>query len=257
LFIRITKPIISSYSTIYMNTRSFILILFTVITGMLSCKNKDTPPAVPPTTAFGIINATADTLNYYINGTRQNNLSSIYSSGFTGYVQTITGLQNYSFKKTGSQVVLFSTPYTLDTATYYSMFVAGETADKAFLTADLLDAAADSLSSDSTDSSTMVRFVNAAPSAGTLSFSITKGDTINKGGTVNFNSCAFKYAGSFTRIKLGYKEVKIYQAGITKPAIDTTLILQGNVVYTLFVKGMLNGKGNAAIGVGLIVNDTQ
>jgi len=51
------------------------------------------------TTGLNVTNASTDTLNYYLNGTRVNNASSIYPLGSSGYIGVAVGQQNYQFKK--------------------------------------------------------------------------------------------------------------------------------------------------------------
>jgi hypothetical protein len=231
-----------------MNTKVLSLLFLTIITGLLSCKDKDLVPASSPTTPVNVINATTDTINFYVNGTRQNDLSNIYPSGAIGYLNIATGSQTYQVKKSRTGILLFDLPYKLDTSTYYSIFVAGETADKAFLTVDSLSAAGAKLDSDATSTTCMIRFVNAAPTVGSLNVNVGKGDT------VNLTNCAFKYAGSFTQIKQGQKEVKIYLAGSSIPKIDTTLTLTAGSIYTLFTQGKTTGTGTGVFSVSLIIN---
>src|ERR1700741_2672819 len=108
-----------------MNFRLSILFFVLVLCSMAACKQQNnvvpTPPADPP--ILNVVNATTDTLDYFINGNRQNNYSDIYQDGATNSLYSVFGTANYSFKKAGSQVVLFKQSYTLDTATFYSLFV--------------------------------------------------------------------------------------------------------------------------------------
>src|ERR1700756_3965709 len=107
-----------------MNYRLSILFLVLILCGLAACQKNPvvpSPPAFPP--ALNVVNATADTLDYFINGTRQNNFSDIYTSGATNYLQVLFGTGSYSFKKAGSQITLFKQSFTLDTATFYSLFV--------------------------------------------------------------------------------------------------------------------------------------
>lgn len=223
---------------------------FVVVTGLFSCKDKDLPPVVNPTTPLTVVNATGDTINYYLNGTRQNNLSNLFPGGSTGYLNISTGTQNYQFKKAGSANVLFSAPFTLDTANYYSMFVGGESADKAFLTVDSLTDAATILSADTTFTIAMLRFVNASPDAGAVDVTFSKSDTLQ----ATITNKNFKYAGPFSRLKIAANHVRVYLTGTATPKIDTTLtFLQGNI-YTLFTKGSVNAKGTSAFSISLITN---
>ena len=214
-----------------------------------SCKDKDYPQATPDTnTNLNVINATADTLNYYINGMRQNNASSLYPGGSTYYLNPITGAQNYSFKKNGSAVVLFNTTYTLDTGknVNYSIFIGGESNAKTFLTVDNLNQANQVVAADASNTTGALRFVHAAPGMGALNVVVNKGDTIN------LTNCSFKYVSPFMLVKDTVNEVKVYQTGSSTPIVDTTFTFQSDVIYTLFAKGMVNGSGNSAFSVVLL-----
>jgi len=219
-----------------MNTRCLILLFIAVVTGLLSCKNNDNVFPVVVNTTINVVNASADTLNFYLNGTRQNNASNLFPLGSTLYLTVPAGAQNYQFKKAGGFDVLFSVPLTLS-GVNNSLYIAGESAADAFSTRDTL----------TYDSGyTRVRFVNASPNAGSL--------TVSVGDTVNFQSRPFKSSSVFFTTGAGLKEVKIYLAGATTPIIDTPIAMLQNSGYTLFAKGQLNGKGNAAFDVGVVTN---
>lgn len=233
-----------------MNFKALTLLFFVVVTGLLSCKNdKDIAPVTPLLTNLTVVNATADTINYYLNGTRQNNTSDLYPAGSTGYLTVFSGLQNYQFKKTGSSVVLFSVPYALDTGKYYSIFVAGTTASKTFKTVDALDSAQTILYYDTTDTKSMIRYVNASPDAGQLTVTVGTGDT------VNLTNKPFMYVSPFMQFNASHAQVvKVYLSGNSTAKLDTTITFQTGAMYTLFTKGLIAGKGNSVFSIGLIGN---
>jgi len=219
-----------------MNTRYLILLFIAVIAGLSACKNNDNVFPTVVNTTINVVNASADTLNFFLNGTRQNNASNLFPLGSTLYLTVPAGAQNYQFKKADGFNVLFSVPLTLS-GVNNSLYVAGESAADTFSTRDTL----------TYDSGyTSVRFVNAAPNAGNLNVFV--------GDTVNFKSRAFKSSSVFLTTGSGLKEVKIYLAGATTAAIDTIIAMEPNSGYTLFAKGQLNGKGNAAFDVGVVTN---
>ena len=216
-----------------------LLLLLTVLAfGLASCKKTDDASATVQTTGLNVVNASSDTLNYYLNGTRINNASSIYPLGSSGYLQVAIGEQNYAFKRPRSSEVLMSLPLALDSGKTYSLYVAGRSPDLTFSTIDTL--AVD------TGRRAMIRFVNASPDAGTLDVMV--------GDTVNFKVRAFKTATVFLPVNAGEKHIRVYQSGSATAKIDETRTLIGGRVYTLFTKGKLNGAGSAALGTGLIVN---
>jgi hypothetical protein len=223
-----------------MNIKCSILFFAVVISGLLSCKNNDSVIRPPLQTGLNVVNATADTLNFYINGTRQNGLSAIYPTGYLGLILIPSGQQNYQFKKAGSPNVLFSAPMSFTFNTLNSIYVTGESADKVFKTLDTLPII------DTFKFTTGVRFVNAAPDAGNLDIFI--------GDTVKIRSRTFKSSSIFLLTGSGQKRIKVYLSGVATARLDTTMTFQSNIDYTLFAKGLLNGKGNAAFNVSRLIN---
>jgi hypothetical protein len=223
-----------------MTYRLSILFLVGVVMGLASCKNNDEvfPPVV--SSFINVVNASTDTLNFYVNGTRKNNNSSLYPMGQSYYLTVPAGTQNYQFKKAGSPDVLFSLPLNLKDSLNYSLYVYGESANKTFYTIDSLRTYT------AYPDTTQIRFVNVSPDAGNL--------TVTVNDTLNFKSRAFKTSSVFLFTDAGQKEVKVYLDGAATPKIDTTVTVQAGGIYTIFSKGLLNGKGSAVFDVGLVTN---
>lgn len=230
-----------------------LIFLFIVgIALVVSCNKKDIAPKVAYPAYLDVVNTTADTLNFLVNNSRQNNFSGIYPAGAYG-LYTPAGSQTYEIRKERSAVNLFTGSYNLaDTSKYIykSLFIAGESADKTFITIDSIALAAATLAKDTlhVDTIAMLRFVHASYSSGNLHVVFDKGDTIN------IANAAYKYQSQYFKVYEGTRTIKIYQAGTTKQLLDTTLILQQSSIYTLFSKGVANGKGDNAFGVGLMTN---
>jgi hypothetical protein len=233
-----------------MNCRLLIFTFFAVGVILSSCKGKDYPPVTPLTTNLNVINASADTLNYYINGTRQNTVSSIYPGGSTYYLNVITGPQKYSFKKAGSPVVLFDTTLMLDTAMHYSIFIGNPSTGKTFFINDNLSQAAIVANTDTLHKTGVIRFVHAAPGMGQLSV------VINKITKVALTKSSFKYVSPFMLVTDTVNEVKVYQNSGLTPIVDTTFTFQRRNIYTLFAKGVLNGSGTSAFSIVLVNTGT-
>jgi len=225
-----------------MNTKYSVIFFLLTMVGLLSCKNNDNVFPKVSYTGITVINASADTLNFYLNGTRQNNASSLFPTGNSSLLIVPSGAQNYEFKKVGRSDVLFSVPLNLTTNTFNSVYVTGETPASVFKTIDTIPL-------DTLPLVTSVRFVHAAPDAGNLNVFV--------GDTVNFKMRAFKSSSIFSLTGSGQKEVKIYLSGSATPKIDTIITFQPNLAYTLFAKGLLNGKGNSIFDVGILINQLQ
>jgi hypothetical protein len=221
-----------------MKCRCLLFFVF-VAMGLAACKNNDEVFAPAVSSFFNVVNASADTLNIYLNGTRQNNRSGLSPGGQSYYLIVPAGQQSYQFKKAGNADVLFSRALTLKDSVNYTIYIAGETVDKTFTTID-------SLHTDTVKNTAQVRFVNVSADAGNLDVFV--------GDTVNFKSRAYKSSSVFLPMRSGQKEVKILQTGTTTLKIDTLITFRAGGIYTLFSRGLVNGAGNKAFKVGVVIN---
>lgn len=229
-----------------MNIRVLGLLFGILMIGLSACKkNNDAPVVSTAIDSLNVVNATADTINFYLNGTRLNNNSNLYPSGSSGYYQVPAGSQAYQVKKifnpaTSVVQTLFNLTLPLDAHHYYSLFVAGETADQAFTTLD-------TLRQDTTINQCYVRFVNASPDAGNLDFAV--------GDTLKFTNKPFKSSSGFVSVGVsGFKPIVLYQSGSSTPLISTTYSLIAGESYTFYTQGKLSGTGNSALSIGVTLN---
>ena len=221
--------------------RLYIVYFFTALLAFESCKNNDSVIKTVLYAGVNVVNASADTLNFYLNGTRQNNSSSLYPGSQSFYLPVPQGAENFQFKKAGAFNVLFSVPLTLKDSLNYSLYVAGETADKSFNTIDFLDT-----TGTQNGKGTRIRFVNASPAAGNLD--VTVGDTLSYTKQPFQSSSGFRLTGS------GIKVVKVSQTGSATAIIDTSIAFQPGRIYSLVTRGAINGTGTAKFSVGIVIN---
>ena len=229
-----------------MNIRVIGLLFGIFVTGLYACKkNNDAPVVSTAIDSINVVNATADTMNFYLNGTRLNNNSNLYPSGSSGYYQVPAGSQAYQVKKifnpaTNVARTLFNITLPLEAHHYYSLFVAGETADQAFTTLD-------TLRRDTTTNQCYVRFVNASSDAGSYDFAV--------GDTLKFTGKAFKTSSGFVSVGVTSKKpILLYQSGSATPLISTTYSLVAGGSYTFYTQGKLGGTGNSALSIGVTLN---
>lgn len=221
-----------------MRNRTGILILIALLACIVfSCKKMDgdLPPDTGKPALMNVINATADTLNTFQNGTRFNYTSSFYPGGSLGYLQVLAGTHQYQIKKAGTPNVLVDLPLALDTGRAYSFFIAGNTPDKVFLAEDVFLASND----------VEIRFVNASPG---LNFDI------KIAGNFSYSNRTFKSATGFVKMTEGKNHYELYEAGNPVPIAQGDLTLAAARVYTLYTKGAKTGTGDNAFGVRLIAN---
>ena len=225
-----------------MNTRCLVLFFLIAVTMLLSCTNNDNVFPVVTYTDLTVVNASPATLNFFLDGTRQNNASSLYPTSSETHLSLPSGQQNYQFKQAGSSTVLFSVPLNLAATKppyAYSLYVTSESSSGAF-------SHFDTLYTDTLPNMTTIRFVHAASDAGNLDVYV--------GDTVNFKNRVFKTTSTFLATGSGQKEVKIFQTGALVPKVDTVITFEPGQIYTLFSKGLVNGKGSSVFGVGVVVN---
>jgi hypothetical protein len=229
-----------------MSIRLKLLAFIGLIVYLQACKkNNDAPVALNLADSLNVVNATTDTINFYLNGTRLNSNSNLYPAGSSGYYYVPTGQQVYQIKRifnptTDVVQTLINLPVQLDAHHYYSLFIAGETASQTFKTIDTLRA-------DTAGGTCLVRFVNASPDAGNLDIAI--------GSASKFTSQGFGDASGFRLADTSsMAPVVLYQSGSSTPiATGVVPLLQGKS-YTFFSRGKLNGTGASAINIGVTVN---
>jgi len=222
-----------------------LVLLLLVVAGLSSCKGTGDVVPVSKGTSINVVNADTSALNFYQNGTRLDNVSVIAPGSQTGYFNILLTLplstmQVYQFKKAGaSDYLINNLNLNLDISKSYSIFVAGETADKVFITTDVgyvLPA-----------SQAAVRFINASP--GTSNFTVTFRDSLA------FSNRAFKSATGFANIGKGTAAAKVYLAGSNTPTINLPVTLLPGKFYTLFTKGVPGGTGQNKLSAILVNNN--
>ena len=112
-----------------MKIRLSALFVIALIAVLAACKKKnDDAPTVVTTTKLNVINASADTINIYRNGSRLNTTSAIFPGYFTAYYDAPERQQIYEVKKpfnvnTGIVQNLFSITLPADTNFYRNLFI--------------------------------------------------------------------------------------------------------------------------------------
>jgi hypothetical protein len=216
-----------------MNNRIIVLVVFAaMISVFYSCKKDGEQLSPVLRLPITIINAGSDTLNIYENGTRVNSGSNLVPLGQYQNLPVIIGTQRYQFKKAGNLTALIDLELNLKDSTNYTMFVAGESADNVFLLKDTLYS--------DTLAHAFVRFVNASPDAGNITFTV--------GTYPVFNSRAFKSATSFLPVTAGQVFYSMTKAGDAIPFASGNITVSANANYTLFSKGLIKGTGTNALG---------
>ena len=220
-----------------------LIVVLAVAVLFSSCKKSGDLAPVNLTTNLNVVNADANSLNVYQNGNRLYNTSSLSPGSQSGYMAVSAGTQTYEFKIAGNYNYLFNGyQLKLDTGKSYTLFAAGETADKLFVTTDL----APVFSGTNATYKAQLRYVNASP--GTTNLTVTVRDSLT------FSNSAFKYASGFAYTGIGTSTIKIYQAGSTTPVFTGVATLAAGTYYTLVTKGTLTGTGGNQLSAVLFIN---
>lgn len=225
-----------------MNIRVLVLIIFIAI-GAASCKHSDVAPVKSNTSVgnLNMVNATNNVLNLYQNGTRVNNASVVNPGSVSGYLAVPYGTQKYQLKIAGAtnpNYLFDAVELTLDTLKTYSLFVAGETADRLFLKEDVI-------LSPIPNTQAAIRFVNTLSGTTNLDVRIE---------TLNYTNVAFTSATDFTGIAPGPTTIKVYQVGSSTPDISETFTLVAGTIYTVSTTGTLTGTGTDKLTAKLSIN---
>lgn len=228
-----------------MKVRLLALFAIALITGISACKKNNDAPTVIPQVGLNVVNASADTFNVYLNGSRLNSTSTILPGYSTGYYSVPGGQQSFQIKKPFDMAAstiqtLFSITLPADTNINHSLFVTDETAGDAFVTVD-------NFYSDTTSSTCFIRFVNSSPGSGGLDMSC--------GSATLFSNILFKSAGNFTLVNTvdgaslsGLTPIKIFTTGSTTPLLIDSVGLSANAHYTIYTLGK---PGSSGFNIGI------
>lgn len=242
-----------------MNIRVKALFIIGIVAGLSSCKKNNDAPTSQATTSLNFINASTNTINFFLNGTRITSTSSAssYSPGGTlGYLPVVSGTQNYQVKIAGPNTPnpLFSLTQTFDAGKSYSVYVSGQTAESLFFTNDVfVRPGADSVK---------LRFVNALPDAGTMAVTFKTVDKLDtkttKGvviGTGKFDNVPYKTTTDFIKTKSGVFIFSIYPVSSPANILPDTLTLGSGKIYTIYSYKSPSGTvGTQGFSAGLVVN---
>ncbi|MCC8408676.1 DUF4397 domain-containing protein [Mucilaginibacter sp. UR6-1] len=211
------------------------VIVLAVVAALVSCQDEDVAPTVPPSAAISLVNVSARSFNFFMNGTRLNNTSTIYPDGISGYLEVYSGRQNYQFKNDGSAEVGLALPLSLDSAKSYTLFAAAlDTANIILVNDDLTV---------DTGNVAMIRFVNASPKVNPVALSLND--------TTKVNAAAYRSVSDLIRITPGIKKLSVTGGG--KTVSDSVTFTRGNA-YTIYTKGDPAITGDGGFSADIIQN---
>jgi len=227
-----------------MKIRLPALFVIALIAGLAACKKAyDDAPTVVSQVTLNFVNASADTVNIYLNGSRLNTTAAILPAYSTGYYYVPAGKQTYGVKKpfnVNSSTVqnLFNITLPADVNYYRTLFITDEKADDAFQSVDVFKTD----TSAAKDSTCFIRLVNSSPGSGALD--MTYGTT-----TVS-TGIPFKGYSDFALVSIykgasvtGLVPLKIFNAGSSTPLYTDSLSLSPGYNYTFYTLGTPGATG--------------
>ncbi|MCD8741924.1 DUF4397 domain-containing protein [Mucilaginibacter roseus] len=209
------------------------VIVLAVAALLASCQKEDVAPSVPPSAAVNVVNVSGGAFNFFMNGTRLNNTSTIYPDGVSGYLEVYSGQQNYQFKNDRSPDVAFTLPLSLDSAASYTLFAAALDTTNIILVND--DISID------TGNVALIRFVNASPKVNNITLSLND--------TARVSNAAYRSVSDLIRIVPGRKKLSVGNTNMG----DSVTFTRGNA-YTIYSKGDPAINGDGGFGLGIIQN---
>ncbi len=160
----------------------------------------------------------------------------------TGYLTLNSGTKNVKVNVTGTSTSVINADLLFAANTNYSVFAVDQVANiSAVVTEDDL--------TEPSAGKTHVRFIHLSPDAPAVDITLTDG-------TVIFSSKAFKEFTAFTPLDSGTYDLQARVAGTDTVALNLPgVTLNAGSIYTVAAVGLLNGSGEQALAVNIIVND--
>lgn len=226
-------------------SKILLFALLATVVVLSGCNDDNEGEPVPLDAAYvSLYNASPDApdLNIIVDNRRINTYPFEYTD-YTGYQRFFTGERSLEFGPYGADNVVADTTVTFEASKAYSIFVVDEYTDLDLL---VLEDNADTPES----GMAMVRFINLAPDASTLTLS-------DEEGASNFEGQSFRGATEFMEVSADQHDFTITadggdQVNLNVPGIN----LQSGWYYTIIARGYANPpQGNSnVLSAQVIVN---
>jgi hypothetical protein len=216
----------------------YLLVPFLLLLAMVSCNpnSADLPviQATPGLVSFFNLIPGGTSINFYVNGTRQNTNKISYEDN-SGYMSIVSGQQSIVFKSDSLRTNLFDPFNFTIPADSTSILVTGNAQSNLIFIRDTAVA----------DFSTAgykpkLRFINAAADAPAYNFSANK---------VSITNVTYKTVSAFNRVDTGRVVFLLSPNGTGNTILTDTLTLGPNKVYTMFIYGSSKVKNGLTLGI--------
>jgi hypothetical protein len=194
-----------------------------------SCKNdiNQTTPAIAALTVINAYPSETSTLDFFLGNERVNNTGLAFG-GAISYFNAYEGARTADVTISGTSTKLVSKSITLKGGVYHSLYVIGESAEKAdflLIEDELTNPAANKVH---------VRFANLSPDAGSLELKIENDETV-------FEDRAYKAFTPFKSVPAAVKSKFILTDKATGEVLATKedVELKQGLIYTVWAKGLV------------------
>jgi hypothetical protein len=196
-----------------------------------------------------IINVTPEnnSLSFFVNDTLKTPQALSFSEG-TGYLNTSAGTNQVFTKVSGNEVNHSRTNFFFNSKNYYTIFISGKISKDSLIyisTEDKLTAP--------TSNKAKVRLVNVSPNSTSLEavFSTQLIDSI-----ANFSNINFRASSNYFEFTPGNYIIKVRKAGQKTALVNgANFNISPGKIYTIYVKGLLNGTGSFNLSAGMLTDN--
>ncbi len=165
----------------------------------------------------------------------------------TGYINISGGVNNFLVRNNDQIIEKSRLNFKLDTNRRYTLFIAGSLTKDSLTYVSLKDDL-----SILTDTTAKIRFVNLAPNSPFVDIIFAKNSTDN---LTSFSSINFKSGADYKQFKPGTYIIITRVAGQKTDLLSIpNFKIEAKRVYTLWLKGYVNGVGTQTLGIELLTD---
>lgn len=193
-----------------------------------------------------VINASPDNsvVTFFVNDTLKTPQALSFSVG-TGYLNTSAGTREVYTKVSGNEINHSRTKFFFQNGKNYTIFIGGKISKDSLIYISTEDRLTVSLTNKA-----KVRLINISPNSTSLEavFSAQLTDSL-----ANFSNLSFRSGSLYSEFNPGTYILKIRKSG-QKTALynGSNLNIAAGKIYTIWVKGLVNGTGNFNISAGML-----
>ncbi len=220
--------------------RMLVLVLFSLMLVVLACDKVPFPPD-PNRARVMVIHASPDAPAVDVLLDDDTFARDLMYPDNTRYTSLDPGTHNIKVNVSETGDTVIDADVDLMAETYYSVFACDLVGN---ITPLVLE---DDFSDPGTDNS-LVRFVHLSPDAPAVDLTLSDG-------TVLFENVSFKEATEYKLVDVNLYDLQVRLTGTDEAVLELKDVVFGpKVIYTIWVKGLVDGQGDQALGAEIIWN---